>query len=368
MTLFTHFEELQDPRIDRTKHYELQSLIFLTISAVVADCEHYTVIADFGDERLCWLQSHGHFLDGRTPSHDILGNLFRRMDPIAFRTCFMQWTSAVCGSTDGALVSIDGKTLRRSHDHRNGKKAIHVISAWSSSNQVVLAQMKVDDKSNEITAIPELLALLDLKGAAVSIDAMGCQTEIAEGILDRGGEYLLGAKGNQSELMEEVEMCFVHNAPSSVDEQWDKGHGRIESRTCAVIDSPDLQDRFPRWAGLKSLVRIVSTREEVTTGKRSEEIRFYISSLQADAARFNSLVRQHWGVENQVHWVLDVTFDEDGSCIRKDHGSQNMAAIRRIALTICRTFTGDKKSTSRRRKSAARSDAQLDALLGFKTR
>lgn len=368
MTLFTHFEDLQDPRIDRTKHYELHSLVFLTISAVVADCEHFTEIADFAAERLGWLQGHGHFLDGRTPSHDILGNLFRRMDPAAFQTCFMRWTSAVCGSSDGALVSIDGKTLRRSHDVSSGKKAIHVISAWSSTNQVVLAQMKVDDKSNEITAIPELLALLDLKGAVVSIDAMGCQTRIAEQIRGGGGDYLLGTKGNQGELMEEVELCFVHHAPASVDEQWDKGHGRIESRTCAVLDSPDLPSRFPRWAGIKSLVRIISTREELTTGTRSEEIRFYVSSLKADACRFNDLVRKHWGVENQVHWVLDVTFNEDGSRIRKDHGSQNMAVIRRIALNICGTYTADKKSSSRRRKSAARSDAYLDAILGFKTR
>lgn len=368
MTVFTHFEDLQDPRIDRTKHYDLHSLIFLTISAVVADCEHFTEIADFAEERLGWLQSHGHFLDGRTPSHDILGNLFRRMDPTAFQSCFMRWASEVCGSSNGTLVSMDGKTLRRSHDHGQGKKPIHVISAWSSANRVVLAQMKVDDKSNEITAIPELLALLDLEGAVVSIDAMGCQAKIAERIRDRGGDYLLGTKGNQGGLMQEVELCFVHHAPASVDEQWDKGHGRIESRTCAVLGLPDLPGRFPRWAGIQSLVRIISTREDLTTGARSEEIRFYVSSLKADASRFNDLVRTHWGVENQVHWVLDATFNEDGSRIRKDHGSQNMALIRRAALNICSTYAADKKPLSRRRKSAARSDAYLDAILGFKTR
>lgn len=290
------------------------------------------------------------------------------MDPAAFQSCFMRWTSAVCGSSNGVLASMDGKTLRRSHDHSNEKKAIHVISAWSSTNQVVLAQMKVDEKSNEVTAIPELLALLDLRGAVVGIDAMGRQTGIAEQIRGCGGDYLLVAKVHPGELMEAVKLCFVHHAPASVDEQWDKGHGRIESRTYAVLDLPDLPSRFPRWAGIKSLVRIISTREDLTASARSEEIRFYVSSLKADACRFNDLVRKHWGVGNQVHWVLDVTFNEDGSRIRKDHGSQNMAMIRRIALNICSTCTADKKSLSRRRKSAARSDDYLDAILGFKTR
>jgi predicted transposase YbfD/YdcC len=368
MTLFTHFDDLQDPRIDRTRHYELSSLIFLTIAAVVADCEGYSQIADFGEDKLDWFQGHGHFLDGRTPSHDILTTLFRRMEPGKFQQCFMDWTASVCGHTDGQLIAIDGKTLRRSHDAMENKKAIHVISAWSSMNQVVLAQMKVDDKSNEITAIPELLALLDLKGAIVSIDAMGCQKDIAEKILDHGGNYLLGLKGNQSGSLEEVEMIFVHNKPNSTAQQLDKGHGRIESRTCDVIDDPKCLESLNQWKSVKSLVRIRATRQGATRGEPTEEIRFYISSAKADAVHFNSWVREHWGVENKVHWMLDVIFDEDGSRIRKGHADSNMALIRRTALNICQLYTNDKKSIARRRKSAARSEAYLDSLLGFKTR
>ena len=368
MTLFTHFEVLVDPRVDRTKHFPLASLIFTTIAAVVADCDGYTQIADFAELRLKWLQSHGHFLDGRTPSHDILGHLYRRMDPKVFAQCFMRWTAEVCGITHGQLVAIDGKTLRGSHDEYRGKKAIHLISAWCSANQVVLGHLKVDGKSNEITAIPELLALLDLKGAIVSIDAMGCQTDIAEAIIKHQGNYLLGLKGNQGGVLEKVEMLFVHNTPTSTAEQINKGHGRIETRHCDVIDNPALLKGITGWKDLRSLVRVRSTRQSASGGGVTEEIRFYLSSATAHAQRFNSWVREHWGIENQMHWTLDVIFDEDGSRIRKGHADQNMAIVRRTALNICKLHNDPKKSVNRKRKAAAWTDHYLDLLLGFKTR
>lgn len=338
MTLFTHFSVLVDPRIDRTKHYPLASLVFLAIASVVANCESFSQMADFAELRLDWLRKHGHFADGRTPSHDTLGNFFRRLDPKVFQRCFQQWTTEVCRITEGRLIAIDGKTLRGSHDAFSGKKALHLISAWSSANQLVLAQMKVDGKSNEITAIPELLALLDLKGAVVSIDAMGCQTHIASTILGRGGHYLLGLKGNQGSLEKQVEMLFVHHAPSSTSEEITKGHGRIERRTCAVIDQPRLIKTITGWENLRSLVRVCSSRQATSEAEPTEEVRFYISSAhpQEGAERFNSWVRQHWGIENQVHWLLDVIFDEDGSRIRKGHADQNMATVRKTALNICR--------------------------------
>lgn len=368
MTVFAQFSEIQDPRIDRSKHYELASLFFLTISAVVADCEHFTEIADFAEDRLDWFQSHGHFLDGRTPSHDVLGKLFHRLDPVAFQTCFIRWTADLAQQTEGRLVGIDGKTIRGSHDAHEGKKAIHVINAWCSANQVVLAQMKVDGKSNEITAIPELLALLDLKGAIVSIDAMGCQTAIAEAIIEHGGNYLLGLKGNQGDLLEKVEMLFVHHQPSSSHQQIEKGHGRIEQRQCEVIDDPALLKVLTAWKDLRSVVRIKSTRQPSRGGEATEEIRFYISSATAQAERFGSWIRQHWGVENQVHWMLDVIFDEDGSRIRKGHADQNMAIVRRTALNMCRKHHDPAKSLSRKRMTAARRNDYLDLLLGIKRR
>ena len=368
MTTFSQFSAIQDPRVDRTMHYPLSSLFFLTIAAAVADCEDYTEIADFGEDRLDWFQSHGHFMDGRTPSHDVLGKLFQRLNPKEFQECFLRWTADLCQWTQGRLVAIDGKTLRRSHDAQSGKKPTHVINAWSSTNQVVLAQMKVDGKSNEITAMPELLALLDLKGAIVSIDAMGCQTAIAEKIVEHGGSYLLGLKGNQSGLLEEVEMLFVHNKPGSTHHSLDKGHGRIEERRCDVIHNEALPKAFTSWKNLHTVVRLWSKRQNAAGGEPTEEIRFYISSAKADAEHFGTWIRQHWGIENQVHWMLDVIFDEDGSRIRKGHADQNMAIVRRTALNICRLHHDPKKSISRKRMTAARKNDYLDILLGFKRR
>lgn len=369
MTVLKHFDLLEDPRSDHTRHYPLASLIFLAVSAVVANCKHFTEIAAFAEERLKWFQGHGHFLDGFTPSHDVLNDLFKRIDPKGFRECFIAWTAAVSQVSMGRLIAIDGKTVRRSFDRFLGKKAIHIISAWSSTNELVLAQLKVDGKSNEITAVPELLALLDLKGAVVSIDAMGCQKDIAEKIIDRQGDYLLGLKGNQSGTQQQVEMLFVHRAANSSHEEISKGHGRIEVRQCDVIDDPALIAQIEGWPELRSIVRIRSSRQELSAGKEpSEEIRFHISSAQGPAEQFNTWVRQHWGVENKVHWVLDVIFREDEDRIRKGHADENMAIVRHTALNICRLHHDPRKSLSRKRLAAAWSEAYLDRLLGFETR
>jgi len=369
MNALEHFTALEDPRSDHTKHYPLSSLIFLSLAAVVADCKHFTEIADFAEARLRWFQGHGHFGDGRTPSHDILSGLFRRLDPKAFEQCFLDWTSAVCRVSQGELVAIDGKTLRRSHDKILGKKAIHIISAWSSANQLVMAQMKVDDKSNEIVAIPELLALLDLKGAVVSIDAMGCQKDIAQVIREKKADYLLGVKGNQPGLEQQVEMLFVHRKANSSHEDITKEHGRIEIRHCDVIDDPRAIASIEGWPDLRSIIRVRSQRQILSSGAEpSEEIRFYLSSAKAQAPRFATWVRQHWEVENKVHWVLDVNFREDEDRSRKGHVDQNMALVRRTVLNICRLFHDPKKSLSRKRKAAAWSEDYLDALLGFETR
>lgn len=369
MNALEHFADLEDPRSDHALHYPLASLIFLTLAAVVADCKHFTEIADFAEARLRWFQRHGYFRDGRTPSHDILSGLFRRLDPKAFQQCFLDWTTEVCRVSHGELVAIDGKTLRRSHDKVLGKKAIHIISAWSSANQVVMAQMKVDDKSNEIVAIPELLALLDLRGAVVSIDAIGCQKDIAEAILEKKADYLLGVKGNQAGLEQQVELLFVHRKPDSSHEDITKGHGRIEMRHCDVIDNPKALASIEGWPALRSIVRIRSQRQILSSGSEpSEEIRFYLSSAKADAQRFTTWVRQHWEVENKVHWLLDVNFREDEDRSRKGHADQNMALVRRTVLNICRLFHDPRKSLSRKRKAAAWSEDYLDALLGFETR
>ena len=368
MDLLEPFDELEDPRIDRTKRYPLNSLLILILSAVVSDCQGASEIAHFGLAKLDWFKRHGHFTDDKVPSHDTIGDLLKRLDPIGFAACFAGWTARVCTLTQGELVAIDGKRLRGSYDRHDGKEAIHMISAWSHQNQVVLGQLQVDGKSNEITAIPALLALLDLAGAVVSIDAIGCQKHIATAIRERKAHYLLALKANQPELFEEVQLAFIHHKTSSLHRQDTKGHGRVESRICDVIDDPTLLSQAEQWKDLTSLVRVRTIIYHVLDEKTTEQNRFYLSSLKVDAARFNQLVQQHWGIENSLHWVMDVTFQEDASRVRKGHADLNLALVRRWALALCKLDQTPKLSVNLKRKSASYSDAFREQLLRFKTR
>lgn len=368
MDLLEPFEELDDPRIDRTKRYPLNSLLLLILSAVVSDCQGPSEIAHFALAKLSWFKRHGHFMDDRVPSHDTIGDLLKRLDPLAFAACFARWTARVCNLTDGELVAIDGKTLRGSYDRFDGKEAIHMISAWSQQNQMVLGQLTVDGKSNEITAIPALLALLDLAGAVVSIDAMGCQKNIAALIRERKADYLLGLKANQPGLFEEVQLAFVHRKPTSHHRDDTKGHGRVETRICDVIDDPGLLSGADQWEDLCSLVRVHTTTYHVLQNKTTEQVRFYLSSLKADAAKFNDLVRGHWSIENSLHWTLDVTFKEDASRVRKGHADRNLATVRRWALGLCKVDKTPKLSMNLKRKSASYSDDFREQLLRIKTR
>lgn len=368
MTILEEFEGLDDPRIDRTKQYPLGSLLFLILTGVVSDCQGVSEIAHFGLAKLDWFKKHGHFADDKVPSHDTIGDLLRRLDPEAFAACFARWTARICKITEGELVAIDGKRLRGSYDRLDGKEAIHMVSAWCHHNQVVLGQLQVEGKSNEIKAIPALLALLDVKGAVVSIDAMGCQKEIARMIRKGGAHYLLGLKANQPELLEEVELAFVHHRVASRDQQDTKGHGRVETRICEVIDDPTLLSQVDVWQDLRALVRVTATTHHIRDGKTTEQVRFYLSSLSAPAKRINTLVRQHWGIENSLHWTLDVTFQEDASRVRKDHADRNLATARRWALNLCKLDNNPKLTTNLKRKSASYSDAFREQLLRIKTR
>ena len=363
MNALDHFADLVDPRIDRTKRYPLSSLVFLTISAVVSGCDDFAEIDFFAELHLRWFQSHGHFLDGQTPSHDTLGRLFQRLDPEAFNACFARWVAQVCKISEGGLVAIDGKRVRGSYDRFEGQEAIHLISAWSSEHQVVLGQLAVAHKSSEVTAIPAFLRTIDLKGAVVSIDAAGCHLDTAALVREGKAHYLLGLKANQPTLMHAVEMAFVNHRPASSHVDLDKGHGRIEQRTCDVLPATVLQEGTATWPDLYSLVRVVAQREELLAATPTEEVRFYISSLKGDARRFNTLVREHWGIENRMHWTLDVTFREDASRLRKGHAHRNMATIRRTALNICKLDDSPKLIIKRKRMAAAASDEFRDRLL-----
>lgn len=368
MDILEPFKELQDPRTDRTKRYPLDSLLLLILSAVLSDCQGASEIAHFGLAKLDWFKRHGHFTDDKVPSHDTIGDLLRRLDPKAFAACFARWTARVCKLTQGELVAIDGKCLRGSYDRYDGKEAIHMISAWCHQNKLVLGQLQVEGKSNEITAIPALLDLLQIKGTVVSIDAIGCHKHIAAAIRERKADYLLGLKANQPKLLEEVELAFVHHKPASRHEHHEKGHGRVETRICEVIDEPTLLSQADQWPGLRSLVRVCAITHHVRDGKTTEQVRFYLSSVQDKAERLGELVRQHWGIENSLHWVMDVTFNEDASRVRKGYADENLATVRRWALNLCRLDPTPKLTLNLKRKSASYSDAFREQLLRIKTR
>lgn len=356
------FEGLPDPRQQYLITYELKSLVFITISAVVSGYDTFTDVALFAKYKRDWITRFVPLPEGKTPSHDIFGDLFSSLCTESFCDHFVQWVSLVSNITSGELIAIDGKRIRGSYDRFDQKAAIHVVSAWAQQNALVLAQVKVDDKSNEITAIPRILDMLEMKGAIISIDAMGCQKEIARNIIQREAEYILALKGNQSVLHDQVKGAFDSIEPSSQSEHITKDHGRIETRKCTVVNDLGLIDECINWSSLHSVVKIESTRHQVLSGKITKEVRFYISSLRANADRFNTLIRGHWEVENKLHWVLDVNFNEDSSRIRKGNADENFSTIRRIALNILK-LNDTKASLSVKRKSAGLNDIFREQLL-----
>lgn len=355
-TIEHYFENIQDPR-HHNKRHKLIDIIFIAICAVVAGADTYEQIENFGKQRKTWLSKFLKLPHG-IPSHDTFGRIFERMIPNEFQKSFTYWIQSVAELTKGQVVAIDGKTLRRSHDNANDKKAIHMISAWASANQVVLGQLKTEDKSNEITAIPNLLKLLDISGCIITIDAMGTQKKIAEAIIAKEADYILALKENHKTLCNDVAMFFEDYKEMKKqgykfheDTEVDGGHGRIETRKCVVTSDIDwLQDK-ELWKGLRSICMIESTRE--INGETSHERRFYISSLDSDAQTIGSAVRKHWGIENSVHWVLDIGFREDESRVRKGHSPENFAAIRHIALNLLRNNKTFKGSVKTKRLNAA---------------
>lgn len=363
MNPFSCFDQLTDPRSPKSLVYPLDTIVFLTVAAVTAGADSFVEIEVFGKNKLNWLKKYVCCPDDRIPSHDTLGDLFSRLNPKEFQQCFINWTSQVCNITEGDLIAIDGKRLRGSYDRHDNKAAIHMVSAWSSKNQIVLGQTKVDQKSNEITAIPVLIDLLDLKGAIVSIDAMGCQKEVAKQIRKAEADYILALKGNQSTLEQQVKAHFGYAVPASQNETVTKGHGRIETRKCTVIDNLDMLDQSDQWPELNTVIRIESLREFPLTKKNHTETRYYISSRQDTAKAFNTLIRQHWEVENKLHWVLDVNFREDHSRIRLGHADENFSTIRRIALNIIKLDNTVKASQRAKRKMASWNDRFLEAVL-----
>jgi len=358
------FSELKDPRrISKGNHlYPLEEILFLSIAAVVSGADTWTSISLFGRAKLAWLRKFYPFENG-IPSHDVLGKVFAALDSEAFGNCFVSWIDSIARITSGEVVSIDGKTLCGSADKTNGRSALHVVSAFATANGLCLGQVAVDSKSNEITAIPELLELLAIRGCIVTIDAMGCQKSIAGAIKDKGADYVLMVKGNQKGLRDQVEKLFSIATVKSEFSSRDMGHGRIEHRKCEVIDQLKFLDDKRDWAGLKSVVRITSERIIKQTGIGNTETRYYISSLEPDAKLISDAVRSHWAVENNLHWSLDVIFKEDSSLKKKDHSALNYNIIAKMALTLIDQEKSTKKSKPSKRLLAALEDEYRAKIL-----
>jgi predicted transposase YbfD/YdcC len=368
VALLDHFADVPDPRIARHRWHKLSDILVIAVCAVLCGAESYPAIEDFGHERAEWLKQFLELPEG-IPSHDTFNRVLRLLDPVQFQACFLRWMQAVAEVTAGEIVAIDGKALRRSFAKGTGKRAIHMVSAWASENGAVLGQRKVDTKSNEITAIPDLLDLLALNGCIVTIDTMGCQRTIAQKIVDQGADYVLALKGNQPTLEQAVERFFVtgpeaeaHRTQSDYHEQTEQRHGRVETR-CAWI-SADLEAELSAiaWPGLQSIGMVEATR--TLGGKTSVEQRFYLSSLPPEAEQFAQAVRKHWGIENQLHWSLDVTFREDLSRLRTGHGAENFAVLRHIALNLLRQEPSAKSLPRKRLACALNPDYLLKVLLG----
>jgi predicted transposase YbfD/YdcC len=368
VALLDHFASLPDPRIERHRWHKLSDIVVIAVCAVLCGAESYPAIEDFGQEREEWLRQFLELPAG-IPSHDTFNRVFRLLDPVQFQGCFLRWMQAVAEVTAGEVVALDGKVLRRSFEKGTAKRAIHMVSAWASENGVVLGQRKVDTKSNEITAIPALLELLALKGCIVTIDAMGCQRAIAQKIVEQGADYVLALKGNQPTLEQAVERFFVsgpeaeaHRTASDFSEQAEQGHGRVETRCAWISADLDAEVQAAAWPGLRSIGMVEATR--TVAGESSVEHRFYLTSLPPAAEQFAQAVRKHWGIENQLHWTLDVTFREDQSRLRTGHGAENFAVLRHIALNLLRQEPSTKSLPRKRLACALNPDYLLQVLLG----
>ncbi|MFZ0564862.1 MAG: ISAs1 family transposase [Chlamydiales bacterium] len=343
-SIMTCFSIIPDPRKERNQVYNLFDLITVAILAILCGADDWVEVNLWATANIEWLNQFDICLNG-VPSHDTLSRFFRYLDPKAFEKCFISWTQRIAKAV-GGVIALDGKILCNSSDAANGTKAIHIVSAFSAENDIVLGQLATEAKSNEITAFPLLIEMLDLKGATVTIDAAGCQKDIAKAIREKGGDYVLALKGNQGKLHDEVENFFnqaiaVELEDSGCDyyKNEEYSRGRREQREVWTIDDIEWLPQKGKWKDLESLVCLKSTRTQ--KGNCTIEMRYYISSLSSDACKLAHAIRSHWGIENKLHWQLDVSYREDGCKICKDHGAENFSVIRRATLNILK---GDKKT------------------------
>jgi predicted transposase YbfD/YdcC len=368
-TIKHHFSAIKDPRVERSKRHLLIDIITLTLCAVIGGAETWEDIELYGKCKYKWFKKFLKLPNG-IPSHDTFNRVFARLDPEQLQRCFLNWVKSISSLIEGEIIAIDGKTLRRSHDKNNNQKAIVMVSAWAQQQGLVLGQRKVDSKSNEITAIPELLRVLYLKGAIVTIDAIGCQKEIVSTILEKEANYLITVKKNQRLLYEEIEALFKQ----ALKTEWAGGehsqcklkqaeHGRQETRFYRSLTNLDFSQNFSdSWSQITSLGMAEYMRVE-KNGRTTIERRYYISSLTLSAKEFSRIIRGHWSIENQLHWVLDVAFHEDSSKVRKDNAPENLAIIRHIALNLLKQDRREKGSIRSKRNRAGWDNDYLLSLI-----
>jgi predicted transposase YbfD/YdcC len=366
----THFENLTDPRVPRTRRHVLQDILVLALCAMIANADTWVDIERFGKAKLDFLRRFLELPNG-IPSHDTFGRVFAKLDPAALLLCLQNWLADLRAKLGGEHVAIDGKTLRGSHDGDTRPNALHLVSAWAAEARLFLGQVAVDEKSNEITAIPQLLALLDIEGDTVTIDAMGCQKEIAKTIVDKGADYVLAVKDNQPNLHKAIHEAFIQFADDDYTEvslrrikTIDRDHGRTETREYFIADVPADLPGADEWVDLQSIGMVLRTRVEGDS--ITEEVAYFIGSIDPKVKHFARVVRGHWGIETRLHWSLDVTFSEDQSRVRKDRGPENLGMLRRLVVSLMQQDTSCKASLRGKRLIAGwNEEALLQILTAF---
>lgn len=358
------FAELQDPRQAMNQAHLFIDILVISICAIVCGADDWEAVADYGEAKQEWLATFLALPKG-IPAHDTFWRVFRHLDAETFQSCFVRWVAGMVELKAGEVIAIDGKQLRRSHDRREDAAPIHMLSAWATENQLVLGQLRVDEKTNEITALPELLAALDVSGCIVTVDALGCQTEVAHTVLEGGGDYLFALKANHHLLFADIELLFsdlpaagIQLTAPYVARDVNKDHGRIEIRQAWVITQPEIIHSLQgseKWPNLAALVKLEA--ERILPDKRESNIRYYIASFPIEAQQAITHTRHHWHIENCLHWVLDIAFREDECRIRKDHGAHNFAVLRHIALNLLKQEKTCKLGLKNKRLKAGWDDA-----------
>lgn len=368
ITIVDHFKDLEDKRVERTKKHKLIDIVTIAICAVICGADSWVLMETYGKKKKEWLKQ---FLDlpNGIPSHDTFARVFARIDPQQLQNSFLSWIKSINKITEGEVIAIDGKTLRHSYDKGKDKGAIHMVSAWATTNRLVLGQCKVDEKSNEITAIPELIKVLDIAGCIVTIDAMGCQKQIVKSIVDKSGEYVIALKKNQGNLYKNVEEIFKEAIAKGFEgfkysdyHTKEDEHGREEIRHYLMLS--DIQERIDpgkKWMNLQSVGMVEYIRK--VNGKTKVETRYYISSLTDNAKLLGESVRSHWGIENSLHWVLDVALREDDCRIRKDNAPQNFAVLRHIAVNAVGKEKSQKLGIKNKQVCAGWDNEYLEKIL-----